>query len=117
MRAGTPPPVAFFIGAELSLPIQTPQTRSAVKPTNQASWKSWVVPVLPALGRSSSRAALPVPVVTVSIITLVMAALSAGDITAALSAARRRYSNRPALVLIDRIAKGATRVPPLAKGA
>ena len=59
--AGSPPPVACFIGALSSLPTHTPHTRSAVKPTNQASRKSWVVPVLPALGRSSSRAALPVP--------------------------------------------------------
>ena len=74
------------MGVELSLPTHTPQTRSAVKPTNQASWKSWVVPVLPALGRSSSRAALPVPLVTVSTISLVMAALLAGDITAPIGA-------------------------------
>ena len=81
-RAGSPPPVACFMGVELSLPIHTPQTRSDVKPMNQASRKSWVVPVLPALGRSSSRAALPVPLSTVSCNSRVMAALSAWLITA-----------------------------------
>ena len=36
----------------MSKPIQTTVTRSGVKPANQASLKSWLVPVLPAMGRS-----------------------------------------------------------------
>ncbi len=37
VRAGSVPPVTFFMGALSSLPSQTPVTRSAVKPSNQAS--------------------------------------------------------------------------------
>ena len=80
--AGRVPPVAFTIGALLSLPTHTPHTRSAVKPTNQASWKSWVVPVLPAVGRSSRRAALPVPVAVTSVISRVICILLLALITA-----------------------------------
>ena len=58
--AGRPPPVTPFIAASSSLPIQTPATRSALQPTNQASRKFWLVPVLPAIGRPK-RAARPVP--------------------------------------------------------
>ena len=37
MRVGRLPPVTLFIGVLSSLPTQTPVTRSAVKPMNQAS--------------------------------------------------------------------------------
>lgn len=60
MWAGKVPPVTPFMGALSSLPTHTPTTRSAVKPTNQASRWSCVVPVLPATGRGN-RAARPVP--------------------------------------------------------
>ena len=116
--AGRVPPVALIMGALLSLPIHTPQTRSAVKPTNQASWKSWVVPVLPALGRSSSRAALPVP-------------WSPSPSSAASSGCCHwRSSPRPGrerLALVQHLARrgcgcgrcrrASTPLPPLAKGA
>jgi hypothetical protein len=56
------PPVALIpIGLESSRPIHTPQSRSAVKPTNQASFHWVAVPVLPAAGRPSSCAFFAVP--------------------------------------------------------
>ena len=56
-------PEAFGIGAGSSIPTQTPTTRDDVKPTNQASCPSLVVPVLPPDGNVTprNRAALPVP--------------------------------------------------------
>ena len=65
--AGISPPATRSVGLLSSLPTQTPATMSVVKPTNQASRYSSVVPVLPAdrrPGLSVSRAALPVPSVT-----------------------------------------------------
>ncbi len=62
MSAGRSPPTTLFIGRLSSLPTQTPQTKSGVKPTNQASRQFWLVPVLPAAGRPSA-ARLPVPLV------------------------------------------------------
>src|SRR5882724_12024402 len=64
---GRLPPVTFFIGELSSLPTHTPVTSSAVKPMNQASRKSWPVPVLPAAGRPS-LAPFPVPVSTTLVI-------------------------------------------------
>src|SRR6266849_2856828 len=36
ISTGRPPPVAFLVGEESSLPSQTPVTRGAVEPMNQA---------------------------------------------------------------------------------
>ena len=52
ISAGRPPPVTSRMGVSSSLPTHTPTIASAVKPTNQASRLSCVVPVLPAAGRS-----------------------------------------------------------------
>ncbi len=60
MSAGSCPPVTLSIGRPSSLPTQTPQTQSGVKPTNQASRQVWLVPVLPAAGRPIA-ARTPVP--------------------------------------------------------
>jgi hypothetical protein len=57
--------VTPFIGVWSSLPTHTPTTRSSVKPMNQASRWSCVVPVLPNTG-TSRAAALPVPERTAS---------------------------------------------------
>src|SRR3546814_3898997 len=73
--AGSEPPVTLFIGVESSLPNQTPVTSSAVKPMNQASRKSWLVPVLPAAARPGC-AALPVPQTTAAAIMLPICARS-----------------------------------------
>ena len=54
-----------------SKPTQTPARRSGVKPMNQASWVSLVVPVLPATGRPSSAALRPVPCLTTDSIMFV----------------------------------------------
>ena len=43
-----------------SFPVHTPATQSGVKPTNQASFQRWLVPVLPAATRPKA-ARLPVP--------------------------------------------------------
>ncbi len=68
IAAGAWPPVTLFIDAPSSLPTQTPQIQSGVKPTNQASRQFWLVPVLPAAGRPIAALA-PVPwVITPSII-------------------------------------------------
>ena len=63
--AGSPPPVISPRESLLSSPIQTAQARLGVKPTNQASRYSLVVPVLPAAGRLMA-AARPVPRVITS---------------------------------------------------
>ena len=60
--AETLPPVSPCpMGDGLSKPIYTPTTRSGVKPMNQPSFSSLVVPVLPAMGRSSTLSFCAVP--------------------------------------------------------
>ena len=59
MRAGISPPVTPAMGVLSSFPTHTPTASSGVKPTNQASRYSCVVPVLPATGVPFSFAALP----------------------------------------------------------
>src|SRR3546814_13805814 len=75
--AGSETPVTLYIGVESSLPNQTPVTSSAVKPMNQASRKSWLVPVLPAAARPGC-AALPVPQTTAAAIMLPIDRTSVG---------------------------------------
>ena len=116
MCAGNPPPVAWRIEALSSLPIHTPQIMSALKPTNQASWKSCVVPVLPALGRSPRRAALPVPLDTVSTINPVISAASRGAMTRAGPELLRSHSTFPSTVLMRRMPNAIALSPPLANG-
>src|SRR5262249_43486923 len=58
--AGSMPPVTLFIGLRSSLPTHTPTTNESLKPTNQASRKFSLVPVLPA-AKPSRSAARPVP--------------------------------------------------------
>ena len=65
---GSPPPVAFLVGELSSLPSQTPVTSLPVKPMNQASRKSWLVPVLPAAVQPGSSALRAVPEISVSCI-------------------------------------------------
>src|SRR6266576_1326550 len=71
--AGISPPATRSIGLLSSLPTQTPTTMSEVKPTNQASRYSSVVPVLPA-DRRASRAARPVPSLTTASSSCIIAA-------------------------------------------
>src|SRR5439155_333471 len=64
-----------------SKPTHTPARRSGVKPMNQASCVSLVVPVLPATGRPSSAALRPVPCCTTVCSMLVMTYAVAGLMT------------------------------------
>ena len=82
------------MGRPSSLPIHTPVTRWALYPTNQASRKFWLVPVLPATGRDS-RAARPVPDVMASESMAFMAATCPRFTTRPGPEPARAYSTRP----------------------
>ena len=64
----------------VSNPIQTPATRFGVNPTNHASTKSFVVPVLPAAGRVNpmalARFAVPASMTSASIVAIRKAVVS-----------------------------------------
>ncbi len=68
LDTGKPPPVTCFVDVPSSLPSQTPVTRCAVYPMNQASRKSCDVPVFPAAGQPGNAALCAVPIVSVSAI-------------------------------------------------
>src|SRR5262249_24572191 len=68
ISTGRLPPVTCLVGVPSSLPSQTPVTRFAVYPINQASRKSWLVPVFPAAGQPGRVALCAVPLVSVSLI-------------------------------------------------
>src|SRR5260370_14502299 len=78
---GKPPPVAFLVGELSSLPSQTPVTRLAVYPMNQASRKSWLVPVLPAAIQPGISALRAVPLSIVSCIMVFIIPTWRGPIT------------------------------------
>src|SRR3954469_12762878 len=74
--AAATPPAAPGIGSrELAWPTQTAVLRRGVKPTNQASVKSSVVPVLPAAGQPMC-AAVPVPLWTLALRIFVASAVT-----------------------------------------
>ena len=82
-----------------SKPTQTPATSFGVKPTNQASLKSLVVPVLPAAGSvkpERARARLPVPaLITSASIVDIRNAVDVADRADAVSCRLVQHTGRP----------------------
>src|SRR5688500_213240 len=115
--ARRPPCASDMIFFGLSKPTQTPATRFAVKPTNQTSAPSFVVPVLPAEGtRKPAFHTRPTaePRSTTSFSMSTMTQASAVDSTGTVSAfvCQRTF---PSESSTRRIALGFVRVPRLAK--
>src|SRR5438034_769679 len=84
---------------------------------NQASRKSWLVPVLPAAIQPGISALRAVPESRVSCIIVFMAATWRGSITWLNWSGCRTYSSLPSLVRILVTTCGETPSPPLANGA
>ena len=109
-------PLAFSMSrrrpSRLSKPIQTLTTSSGVKPVNQASVLSLVVPVLPATGprKPRARTARPVPRLTMCCIRLITTAAYSGS-TAGTGFGRCAYRDSPAASSMRAINVGAMRKP------
>ena len=115
MLAGRLPPVIPGIARGIGYPTQTAVTYLGVYPTNHASLKSFVVPVLPATGTFGRFAAVPVPPRTFARRMLVTSAATPSEITF-VSFGLKTVAlpvGRTSLV----IGSSLRRKPPLASGA